>query len=57
MTSVWVLVLAVGIRNGGGPTIIDNIVTKEECVRISEVLFENVRGSSSLCVEVRKVKQ
>lgn len=57
MSTVWVLVLFMGLINQGGPTVIDNIASQAECERVRAVLAKNVRTteSSTLCVEVRKV--
>jgi hypothetical protein len=42
---VWVLVIYMsGSSHNGGPTVIDNIATREECVRVQEIFFKTSRG-------------
>ena len=60
--SVWVLVFYVGAwtygnHSGikGGASIIDNIATQEECVRVQQLLPLGSLGFSR-CIEVRKAK-
>lgn len=56
MKSVWVLLIYMaGNSYNGGPIAIDNIVDREECVRVQEVVRRNIRTSSAQCIEVRKV--
>lgn len=58
---VWVLIYYLGVTSyrseGGGPLVIDNIATKDECVRVMNELnnFESVRRRA-MCIEVTKVK-
>lgn len=53
---VWVFIAYVGAGHGGGPMVIDNIVTKEQC----EILINKVENSywvrKPQCVLVEKVK-
>jgi hypothetical protein len=55
--SVWVLFVWMYGGYGGGPTVIDNIATIQECQRVS-VLIKDIYGhkAESFCLEVRKVK-
>jgi hypothetical protein len=57
MQYVWVLVfyMAGGSYNGG-PAVIDNIATKEECVRIQQIVLTAKRIDDARCIEVRKVR-
>jgi uncharacterized protein involved in tolerance to divalent cations len=43
---------------GGGPTVIDNIATEQECQRISTAIKKQYKyeAPSIICLEVRKVK-
>lgn len=64
MIKVWVLIAYLYSGNAGGPFIIDNIATQQDCERVAE----NVKYMASLsthtlystvptrCVEVRKIK-
>lgn len=58
MTYVWVLVFYVaGGNQAGGPAVIDNIATKEECVRIQSVLQDDdPKVRRARCIQVGKVK-
>lgn len=62
MITVWMLVLVIGIRDGGGVEIIDNIVSYEECVRVGERIKNSnlKRTARNLirfnCLEVNKVR-
>jgi hypothetical protein len=57
MQYVWVLVFYMsGSSHNGGPAVIDNIATKEECVRVSEIVMQSRRADSARCIEVRKVR-
>lgn len=54
--SVWVLIfVATGAREYG-VTVIDNIESREECVRISKVIDETSRLTATRCIEVKKAK-
>lgn len=52
--TVWVLMLVtdVGVYKGH----IDNIATREECVRLHKVATKYARHEGAVCMEVRKVK-
>jgi hypothetical protein len=51
---VWILIFYMGGTTSGGPAVIDNIATREECQRIEKVMGE-VRGmTASRCIEVWK---
>ena len=54
--SVWILILVVAGGREYGLTIIDNIESREECVRLSKVIDETARLSSIRCIEVKKAK-
>ena len=56
MIAVWILVFYVSGTGNGGPAVIDNIASQEECVRIQKIV-NKMGGASSRCIEVRKVKQ
>jgi len=53
--TVWVLMLVTdtGIYKGH----IDNIATREECVRLHKVVTKHARHDGSFCMETRKAKQ
>jgi hypothetical protein len=55
--SVWVLVfyMATGFESGG-PAVIDNIATMEECQRISTLIPTYGYSQPARCIEVRKAK-
>jgi len=55
--SVWVLVFYMGQSKQGGPSVIDNISTVQECQRVAEVLNKHRKTNMVQCIEVRKVKQ
>lgn len=57
MISVWVLVFWMSAGHAGGPAVIDNIASQQECARIQSLVRE-IRefGATSRCIEVRKVK-
>ena len=61
MIKVWVLVFYMGVSGhqakAGGPMVIDNIATKEECARVHKLLGEWSYGKGGQCIEVWKVKQ
>lgn len=53
--AVWVLVIA----SADTPKYhgqIDNIATKEECLRVASVMEKHVHHYGTFCMEVRKVK-
>lgn len=57
MQYVWVLVFFMsGSSHNGGPAVIDNIATREECVRIQEIVLRSKRGDDARCIEIRKVR-
>ena len=57
MQYVWVLVFYMaGSSHNGGPAVIDNIATKEECVRIQQLVLGAKRIDDARCIEVRKVR-
>lgn len=57
VVSVWVLILSFYVGNGGGSVIIDNIVSRDECLRVQNVMREDSYNvKSSRCVEVFKLK-
>jgi hypothetical protein len=57
MTSVWILVFYMAGYQAGGPAVIDNISTQQECERVAALLSDLRRWSSdSRCIEVRKIK-
>lgn len=53
---VWILILYLSGYNQGGPTVIDNIISKEECARVQKVFEDSTwsLSSKSRCVEVLK---
>lgn len=54
---VWVLVIYMsGSSHNGGPTVIDGIMGKEECVRVAEIVRQSRRADFAQCIEVKKVK-
>lgn len=55
--SVWVLVFYMSHRRDGGPSLIDNISTKQECQRVAEIISKDKRTDIAQCIEVRKVTQ
>lgn len=57
MQYVWVLVIFMsGSAHNGGSTVIDNIATQEECVRVSEIVAQSKRVDSLRCIQVRKLR-
>lgn len=57
MIYVWVLVFYVSITsNTGGPAVIDNIATREECMRIRPMFDDDRTGRQAHCIQVGKVK-
>ena len=54
--TVWVLVfLACGYRECS-PSVIDNIASREECMRVAKLINESDRTRIIRCIEVRKSK-
>lgn len=54
---VWILVFYMsGSSHNGGPAVIDNIATMEECVRVQKIVLDSRRADSARCIEIRKVK-
>lgn len=53
---VWVLVIYMSGGRDGGPTMIDNISTMQECQRVSQVIRESYLIESTRCIQVQKVK-
>lgn len=53
---VWVLVIYMSGGRDGGPTMIDNISTMQECQRVSQVIRESYLVNSTRCIQVQKVK-
>lgn len=55
---VWVLVVYVATSgyntSSGGPMLIDNISTKEECERVQKILDSRDRVQYTHCIEVQK---
>jgi hypothetical protein len=57
MKSVWILLIYMaGNSYHGGPVVIDDIVNKEECVRVQNVVAESDYVRTARCIEVRKAK-
>ena len=54
--SVWVLVIASSSTAPKYFGNIDNISTKEECVRLVNVMEKHTRHQGIFCMEVKKVK-
>ena len=63
---VWVLVMVFSQDRAGGPMVIDNIASKENCVALAGVIgnryqvtpggsYEDAHAHTPLCVPVRKV--
>ena len=50
----WVLLFYMSWNNTGGPAIIDNIATEQECVRIQQIVIARNEYRSSQCIEVQK---
>lgn len=57
MITVWILIFYMGTVSGGGPAVIDNIASKEECVRLQEIVMKLDRTRDVDCIETRKVSQ
>lgn len=57
MIAVWVLVFYMDGSNAGGPSIIDNITSQQECLRVGKSLPDLGRdGIRYHCIEVWKKK-
>lgn len=58
--TAWILIMYIGsaTAGGGGPSVIDNIATEEECVMLKEKLPKPYFASTikAECVKVQKVK-
>lgn len=55
MNTIYVWVLTMWVSTG--PVTIDNISTKEECVRVEQVIRKSRQRIFTQCIEVQKVKQ
>lgn len=58
---VWVLVFYIGGSREGGPTIIDNISSMQECERVRTTLikrsmFTGEKYTAGQCIKVEKKK-
>lgn len=57
MTYAWILVFYVSAGNqAGGPAVIDNIATRDECMRIRPMFDDDRTGKSARCVQIAKFK-
>lgn len=61
MIKVWVLIAYMWTGNAGGPLVIDNIASQQECERVAENIRYMTRdtllnGTPTRCVEVWKIK-
>ena len=58
MIYVWILVFYASSSSptSGGPAVIDNIATREECVRIRPMFDDDRTGKPARCIQVGKVK-
>lgn len=58
-TLVFYMVTGGNVMKSGGPAVVDNIASQEECQRIAALLFEREhRGTVfARCIQVQKVKQ
>lgn len=59
--TVWILLAYLGSCWGancahGGPVVIDNIATKEECQRLHPIVTGLTYDSKAICIEVIKKK-
>lgn len=52
---VWVLVLVVSIDYGGGVAVVDNISTKQDCLKLAEAL--KTKYSVATCNAVKKASR
>ncbi len=53
--SVWVLVFYISGYSAGGPSVIDNIATLQECQRVAGLLPKNSEDRTR-CIEVLKTR-
>lgn len=57
---VWTLVIYMNtsalIPQSGGPTVIDNISTQQECERVAVLLTDRSGTRYTRCIQVQKVK-
>jgi hypothetical protein len=54
---VWVLIIFMSrTAHNGGPVVIDNIASMQECVRVQEVVKQSLMVDSTRCIEVKKGK-
>lgn len=53
---VWALVFYMSAYQAGGPAVIDNIATEQECRRVGELLPQRRGVTEFRCIEVRKAK-
>lgn len=56
MIYVWVIVFYVSHPQAGGPAVIDNIATRDECMRIRPMFDDDRTGKPARCIQVGKVK-
>lgn len=56
MIYVWVLVFYTSASQAGGPAVIDNIATRDECMRIRPMFDDDRTGKLARCIQVGKVK-
>lgn len=54
MTKVWILIFFLKWGNAGGPAVIENIASKEECARVQAVIGSMDSHLHSRCIEVSK---
>jgi hypothetical protein len=54
--TVWVLVIAGHSTTPKYYGNIDNIATKEECIRLMDVMEKRTRHQGAFCMEAKKVK-
>lgn len=54
MLTVWVLVFYMNTINGGGPGVIDNIVSQDECTRLQHKLMKTPEVRDAYCFDVNK---
>lgn len=56
MIFVWILVFYTSTYQAGGPAVIDNIATRDECMRIRPMFDDDRTGKPARCIQVGKVK-
>lgn len=62
MSTIYVWVLLIYMQShqyeyrGGGPVVIDNITTMEECQRVAKIATERDGTRYARCIQVQKVK-